>query len=165
MAFNVKVTALGLAAFANALINSTPVVISEVAIGDGGGAPITPTGNETTLYNELNRHPVTGAAIHADNANWIVVDTIVPAEAGGFTIREVGIYADNGDLLAIASYPEQYKPTLAEGFGEDLAMKLIMEVTNAASVTIIDGGTVLYATRTYVQNLIHQTVNWYNQNW
>jgi len=165
MAFYVKVTAAGLAAFANALVNSTPVVISEVAIGDGNGAEIAPTGDETELYNELNRHPVTDAGIHSDHANWIFVDTIVPAEAGGFTIREVGIYADDGTMLAIGKYPEQYKPTPGEGFGEDLSMKLIMEVTNASEVTIIDGGSVLYATRSYVKNVISQMVNWYNLNW
>lgn len=164
-AFGVKVTAAGLAAFADSAINGTPIVFAEVAIGDGNGAPIVPLGSETALYHEIGRHPTTAVTIDPGNPNWIVVETIVPAEAGGFTIREVGIYAAGGTLIAIGSYPEQYKPTLAEQFGEDLHLKLILEVTNAANVTIVDGGSVIYATRTWLEQRLTQTVNWYTLNW
>lgn len=163
--FTVKLTDAGLAAFANAVVNSTPVIISEIAVGDGGGAPIEPTGDETSLYNEIGRHPTTSVEVHDEHANWIVVEGIVPAESGGYTIREVGIYADDGTLIAIAAYPEQYKPALVEGFGEDLTMRLIMMVVNASQITIEDGGSVVYATRVWLEQRLSQTVNWYTLNW
>lgn len=165
MAFNVKLTTAGLAVFADAVANSTPVTLFEIGIGDGNGSAITPTGGETALYNELDRHPILESSIDPDHPNWIVVDVLVPAESGGYTIREIGLYDDADTLLAIASYPEQYKPTLAEGFGEDLRIKFIMEVTNASEVTIIDGGTVEYATITRLYQAMTQVVNWYTLNW
>lgn len=165
MPFLVKMTPAGLAAFAAAYANSTPVNLLEVAIGDGNGAPITPTGNETQLYHELNRHPIESHSIHEDNDNWIVVNFVIPAESGGYTIRELGIYNHNNVLLAIASYPATYKPLLSEGFSSDLEIDAIMMVTNASEITIIDGGSVVYATRVYVTNFVNEYVNWYNLNW
>lgn len=163
--FAVKLTEAGLAAFADAVVNSAPVIIGEIAIGDGGGAPIAPTGEETALYNEIGRHPTTAVTIHDEHDNWIVVEAVVPAESGGYTIREVGIYSNEGTLLAIASYPEQYKPEIAEGFGEDLTMRLIMMVVNASQITIEDGGSVVYATRVWLEQRLSQVVNWYTLNW
>ncbi len=71
----------------------------------------------------------------SQNPNWLVIETHLPPETGGFTIREFGIYTDTGVLFAVGNYPETYKPMLDEGTAVDLVVRVICEVSNAASNT------------------------------
>ena len=87
------------------------------------------------------------SSIDASNPNWIVLETIIMAEDGGFTIREAGIYDDQGDLLAIGKYPETYKPVMSEGSSKDLYVRMILEVTNSATVELKVDPTVILATK------------------
>ena len=47
----------------------------------------------------------------------IIAEQIIPENEGGFWIREIGLYDDEGVLIAVANCPETYKPQLQEGSG------------------------------------------------
>ena len=144
-------TALGGAKLANAHVTGTPVQLTEMAIGDGlDGAAYAPSEDQTALQNEVWRAGINDIHTDADNANWLVIEGVVPEASGGWYVREVGIFDADGDLFAIGKYPETYKPMLAEGSGKDLLIRMILEISNTADVTLKIDPAIVLATRDYV---------------
>ncbi|EAA2065905.1 phage tail protein [Escherichia coli] len=73
---------------------------------------------------------------------------------GGFWMRELGLYDDAGTLIAVANMAESYKPELAEGSGRAQTCRMVIIVSNVASVELsIDASTVM-ATQDYVDDKI-----------
>jgi len=160
--YALRITATGLAKYAAAQLADAAVRLSDVAVGDGGGAPIAIAGDETALYGQVGApHPVIAVAGVDGHPTWIKVTVQIPAEAGGFTMREVGIYDDEADLIAIGAYPEQYKPALAEGFGEDLLLDLIFAYVNAGEVITESAGSSIYPTVEYLERRLSENNTWY----
>ncbi|MBB8429072.1 phage tail protein, partial [Escherichia coli] len=81
-------------------------------------------------------------------------ELVVPPEVGGFWMRELGLYDDAGTLIAVANMAESYKPELAEGSGRAQTCRMVIIVSNVASVELsIDASTVM-ATQDYVDDKI-----------
>ena len=152
--FYMILTNTGFAKMTNAQITSSKVNLTHIAVGDGNGAHYAPQQTATALKKEVWRGPVSSVAPDATNPNWLNIEGLIPATAGGFTIREVGIYDVDGDLIAIGKVPETYKPVLAEGSTKDLYLKVILEVANARSVNMIVDTNVIVASRKYVADKI-----------
>ncbi|MCN4481069.1 phage tail protein, partial [Escherichia coli] len=75
-------------------------------------------------------------------------------EVGGFWMRELGLYDDAGTLIAVSNMAESYKPELAEGSGRAQTCRMVIIVSNVASVELsIDASTVM-ATQDYVDDKI-----------
>lgn len=69
-------------------------------------------------------------------------------------MRELGLYDDAGTLIAVANMAESYKPELAEGSGRAQTCRMVIIVSNVASVELsIDASTVM-ATQDYVDDKI-----------
>ncbi|RFM91911.1 phage tail protein, partial [Salmonella enterica] len=64
--------------------------------------------------------------------------------------REVGVFDDEGELIAIGKFPESYKPLLPGGCGKQVCIRLIMEVSNTTAVTLTVDPSIVLATRDYV---------------
>ncbi|RQW71335.1 hypothetical protein EBB56_09245 [Halomonas sp. YLB-10] len=147
-------TALGEAKIANAIALGTQVNISELAVGDGGGSLPTPDSDRTALVNELRRAPINRIEVDDENPNWIVVEQILPPDVGGWTVRELGLLDDDGNLIAYGNYPETYKPVLSEGSGRTQTIRFVMQVSDTAAVTLKVDPSVVLATREYVDGEI-----------
>ena len=145
-------TAIGEAKLANATALGQTLEFSQMALGDGGGSMPIPSQSREALVNEVRRAPLNAVAIDEDNPNWIVCEQIVPAEVGGWTIRELGIIDADGDLVAVGNFPETYKPILAEGSGRTQTVRMVLQVSNSASVTLKIDPSVVLATREYVDD-------------
>ncbi|WP_225408055.1 pyocin knob domain-containing protein, partial [Escherichia coli] len=77
-----------------------------------------------------------------------------PPEVGGFWMRELGLYDDAGTLIAVSNMAESYKPELAEGSGRAQTCRMVIILSNVASVELsIDASTVM-ATQDYVDDKI-----------
>ena len=137
-------TKIGLNAIARATTMNEKVKFSKFCIGD---AEIHPDVTTTALGHEVWQGSLSSIVVDENNPNWIVLTCIISATVGGFTIREVGIKDEDGNLLAVASYPETYKPILAEGAGKDLIVRVILEVSNTECVELKIDPTVSLATR------------------
>ncbi|WP_348826790.1 phage tail protein [Halomonas sp. RT37] len=148
-------TALGEAKIANAIALGTQVNISELAVGDGGGSLPTPDSDRTALVNELRRAPINRIEVDDENPNWIVVEQILPPDVGGWTVRELGLLDDDGNLIAYGNYPETYKPVLSEGSGRTQTIRFVMQVSDTAAVTLKVDPSVVLATRQYVDDADH----------
>ncbi len=144
-------TSLGAAKLANAHVTGTAVQLTELAIGDGlDGAAYAPSEDQTALENEVWRAGINDIRTGTDNPNWLVIEGVVPEASGGWYVREVGIFDADGDLFAIGKYPVTYKPALAEGSGKDLLIRMVLEISNAADVTLKIDPAIVLATRDYV---------------
>lgn len=150
-------TQIGAAEWVNAELGQTHVPVTHLALGDGNGNPVIPTEAMTTLVHEVHRVPISSITPDVDNAHWLIFEAVVPANVGGWTIREIGLIGGNGagnKLLSIGNFPATYKPVLAEGAAKDLIVRLIIEVGNASVVTLTVDPSVSIASNQSVANAI-----------
>ena len=153
MSFYTLLTTIGAARLANAQATSTTVDLVELAVGDGeDGAAYNPTEAQTELMNEVWRGDINQIYVHAENANWIVIEAVVPEEVGGWFVREVGIFDDAGNMIAIGKYPDTYKPELAEGSAKDLYIRMILQISNTGDVELKIDPAIVLATRKYADD-------------
>ena len=151
--FYTMLTNVGKAKIANASVLNTKVTFSKIAVGDSNGSYYNPTETQTTLVHEVWQGGVGNVKIDEHNSNWIVVESVIPPTTGGFMIREVGLFDDEGDLLVIAKYPETYKPTSDNGTIKELLIRIILEVSNASAVTLKIDPTIVLATKKDIEDL------------
>lgn len=144
-------TNVGAAKLAYALANQLTVNISHMAIGDGNGAPVNPTSAATALVREVHRAQLNQLYQHQDNANWLVAELVLPAEVGGWTIREIGLYDVDGELIFVGNHAEQYKPIQSQGSDETKTVRMVILVSSVAAVTLKTDPTTVMATVDYVQ--------------
>lgn len=148
--YGTLITNIGLAKIANAQITQSKVGLECIALGDGNGAHYVPTTNQTALVNEVWRGPVAEVSIDPKNNNRIIIDAVIPVTVGGFTIREIGVFNDEGHLIAVGQYPEKYKPQLNEGVSEETIIHFVIETNNANVVKLNIDPTVIIASKDYV---------------
>lgn len=147
-------TKIGAATFTNAYAANTPVTLTHLAVGDGNGAAVLPDEDMTALVNERHRVLISSISQDAENPNWLIVEAVIPASVGGWTIREVGVIGTGGHLLVVGNFPETYKPVVAEGSARDLLIRVIFETSSAAEVTLVLDPGVVVATATSVANAV-----------
>lgn len=140
-------TQAGKAKIANASALGNKVNFTHFALGDGNGGYYNPTETQTALKKEVWRGNIGQIVVDENNPSWIVLETIIPAEVGGFTIREAGVFDDEGNLLAIGKYPETYKPLLENGSAKDLYIRMILEVSNTSVVNLKVDPSIILATK------------------
>jgi len=151
--FYTILTDVGQAKLANAIALGQTIDITELAVGDGNGALPVPETSRTALVNEVRRAPINLSEVDDQNPNWVVVEQVLPPDVGGWTIREVGIYDVDGDLIGYGNYPETYKPVLAEGSSRTQTIRFVMEVSDTAAVTLKVDPSVVLATRGYADDI------------
>jgi len=150
--FYTLLTQVGQAKLANAVALGNTIELTHLAVGDGGGSVPTPDSDRTSLINEVRRAPINRVEVDADNPNWVVVEQVMPPDVGGWTIREIGVFDSAGDLIAYGNYPETYKPTLDEGSGRTQTVRMVLQVSDTAAVTLKVDPSVVLATRKYVDD-------------
>ncbi|WZL14749.1 hypothetical protein [Vibrio phage vB_VpaM_XM1] len=121
------------------LASATPenqLNVTEIAVGDGDGGypPISPS--TTSLANEVWRGNAS-LPIRTDDDLVIIFEGSIPANIGGFVVREVGIFDDAGDLIAIGTTSEIEKPDLSSGSSVALTVRLHVLLDNASQVTLM----------------------------
>lgn len=143
-------TSVGNAKLSNALALGLQVILTHLAVGDGNGAVYNPAGTQTALAREVYRAPINAILTDPQNPSWLIVECVIPANFGGWYVREAGIFDEAGDMIAIAKMPESYKAHLDSGAGDDLYVRLILQHTNVSAVTLKIDPSIVLATRSYV---------------
>ncbi|WP_461612305.1 phage tail protein [Clostridium sp. Marseille-QA1073] len=146
-------TSIGKAKIANANTFGNKLNLTTLVLGDGNGKYYNPTENQEAIVNEVWKGNVSSITTDSKNPNWIVIETIIAGNIGGFFIREVGIFDDEGSLIAIGKYPETYKPVISDGSTKDLIIRMILEVSNSANVTLKVDPAIIMATKKDVEVL------------
>lgn len=144
----------GAAKLANAAALGTKLNLTQLAVGDGNGVLPTPDPAQTKLVNQKRIAPLNQLSVDPNNASQIIAEQIIPENEGGFWIREIGLYDDDGDLIAVANCPETYKPLLQEGSGRTQTIRMILIVSSTSAVTLKIDPAIVLATRKYVDDKV-----------
>ncbi|EAX0630294.1 phage tail protein [Salmonella enterica subsp. enterica serovar Typhimurium] len=142
----------GAARLANATMLGSKLNLTQMAVGDANGVLPTPDPAQIKLINQKRIAPLNLLSVDPNNQSQIIAEQIIPENEGGFWIREIGLYDDEGVLIAVANCPETYKPQLQEGSGRTQTIRMILVVTNTEAITLKIDPSVVLATRKYVDD-------------
>lgn len=146
-------TYIGAALHANAQLQQTTVPWTHLVLGDGNGVEPVPNPAQTGVIHEVDRLAISSIAPDPDNPNWIVVEAVIPADRGGYVVRETALMggADGNSCIAVGNYPSATKPLLSEGAGSELIIRVVVEVAHTATVTLKIDPAIVIASRDWVQ--------------
>ncbi|MBH2560687.1 phage tail protein [Serratia ureilytica] len=148
------ITTAGAAKIAAASAGGTQLKIVSMAVGDGNGTLPTPNPAQTKLVNEKYRAALNGLTIDKALKNHILAEMIIPANKGGWWLREMGLYDEAGTLIAVSNMAESYKPKLEEGSGRTQTLRMILIVSSTEAIQVIAGGDTVLATKDFVTDAI-----------
>lgn len=144
----------GATRLANAAALGTKLNLTQMAVGDANGTLPTPDPAQTKLINQKRIAPLNLLTVDPANTSQIIAEQIIPENEGGFWIREIGLYDDDGILIAVANCPETYKPQLQEGSGRTQTIRMILIVSSTSAITLKIDPSVVLATRQYVDDKV-----------
>jgi len=147
-------TEIGEARIANALALGIPLKLTHMAVGDGNGVVPVPDRKQTSLIKEQRRAPINTLDKDPKNPSQIIIEQVLPADVGGWWVREIGIFDDAGNLCAVANCPPSYKPLLSDGAGKDQVVRVVLLVSSTAAVELKIDPAVVLATRKYADDAI-----------
>lgn len=145
-------TTYGLSRLASAEAAGTKINLVEMAVGDGAGNDTTPSEKQTLLVRERFRTKVNRVFQDPADPRIFTAEMIIPASEGGFTLREIGLFDDQGSLFVVGNLPATYKPVEGEGAYSDTTIRLEFVVSNASVVTLQIDPNVAVASQTWVNN-------------
>ena len=154
-------TDYGTRAFAHALSQGQPVPLTQFAVGDGNGQPVTPTASATALVHQTHIAPVSAVSLDPSNNKQVIVELTIPENVGGFYIREMGVFDSQNKLIAYANCPESFKPTESSGSGKVQVLRMILKVESSSAVTLSIDNSVIFVTR---QQMAPKTITATTQN-
>ena len=147
-------TNVGAAKQANADALGVPWKLTEMGVGDANGTDPVPSAAQTSLINEWRRRPLNQLFIDPVNPAVIVAEQVIPADEGGYWIREIGLYDADGDLVAVANCPPSFKPIMSQGSGRTQVVRMNFIVSSTGNITLKIDPSVVLATREYVERRI-----------
>ncbi|WP_291951397.1 phage tail protein [Campylobacter sp.] len=111
---------------------------------------ILPNEEMQSLEDVVYEANINSKSIDEQNPNYVNLMCHVPSNIGGFEVNAIGIYDEEGDLLAVGNTPRTYKPLLEQGSAKELMIKVVMELSNAQEVILKLDPSVIMASRDYV---------------
>nr|UWI48517.1 phage tail protein [Clostridioides difficile] len=146
-------TNIGKAKIANASLVGEKVDFVKIQLGDGGGNEYNPTEEQTVLKNVVWEGKVGNVKTDETMTNCLILESLIPASAGGFVVREIGYLDTEGNLLAISKYRSAYKPKVEDGAVIDMKVKTIFVVSNVSNIELKIDPTIIFATLKDLQDL------------
>ncbi len=153
MKFGAIVTDAGTRKIMDAVHEGKKVNIVDFAVGDGGGVPCTPEFEATGLVNELWRGKVDACYISEESENLLLIETVMPSDVGGFTIREMGVFDDDGILIAVCNTPETQKVRISDGVVHELNLIMEIALSNVDRIELTVDPCVLMATKKDIEDV------------
>lgn len=156
--FYTVLTNIGAAALSNALALGRDVVVTNFAVGDGGGPGFDPTVEDMKAAEDLVNRVYAGAInelkVDEENPARYFIEGIVPVDVGGWTVREAGWYLENGDLFAITKYPPSYKSVLSDGAATELPIRTYVATGAVDNIQLKIDPTVVLATQDFAKRVV-----------
>lgn len=143
-------TAVGEAKQANADALGIPWLITHLGVGDANGTDPTPDRLQTALMHERRRAPLNQLSTDEKNPGLLIAEQVIPADEGGWWIREIGLYDADGDLIAVSNCAPSYKPLLSQGSGRTQVVRMTFIISSTANVVLKIDPSVVLASREYV---------------
>ncbi|TQI66723.1 phage tail protein [Clostridium sp. KNHs216] len=138
------------AAIAQALQTGISKTFKKLAVGDGNGSYYEPAKTQTALRREVWRGDAV-TLVDPDNPRRVIVEADIPANVGGFTVREAGIFDEAGTMMVVSKQPLSEKVAPESGASNDMVIRLRAEVSDASAVTITVDQSAIRATKADVK--------------
>jgi phage-related tail fiber protein len=148
MAYKTILTNNGKIKIADSMANNTPINLAQIAFGDGNGIEPTPDANATSLVREVYRADILSISKYPSDNRVVIAECFIPADVGGFYIRELGVYDSENNLIAISDYPSYFKPT--SGAVAELSVNVMLAVGSDAVIQLMLDPSITLTTRLYV---------------
>jgi len=147
--FYTLLTNSGIEALIKAKEKNKDIKLSKMAVSDNENLP---SCDMTILEDEKYRFDINSIFQDSINPHHLILEGVIPGSVGGFDVCSIGIYTNDGVLFAVGKVPKTYKPLLEQGASKDLTIKVVLEISNSANVTLkVDDGVVL-ATKEYLSS-------------
>lgn len=146
------VTNTGVNLITTATLEGKKVNITHLAVGDGNGAYYQPVPLMTALKNEKWRGTVNNVSINEQSPNMIDVVAVVPSSVGGWTIREMAIFDEVGNMIAICNTPDTEKVIITTGAAGEIELTMHIEISNTGVISFVIDPTVITATKKDLEN-------------
>ena len=147
--FSTVHTTYGLSRISSAEATGTPINLTHFAVGDGSGVPVLPLPGWTALANERWRTTINRIVLDPAHPGRVYIEAVIPFDVGGWTIREIGIFDDSGQLFAAGNFPDVYKTVPSDGSSNDMVVRVELFVLNTAVITLIVDPAVAIATQAW----------------
>lgn len=151
------VTDSGTRKMLEALDRGEKLRLTEFAVGDGGGRYYTPEMDAKELKNEVWRGPINACYISEESENLLIVESVIQSDTGGFTIREMGIFDEDGTMIAICNTPDTQKVKVSDGVVHELDLSMEIALANMDNVELIVDPAVVMATKKDIEHLRIET--------
>ncbi|MEB0106644.1 phage tail protein [Pseudomonas sp. MH9.3] len=148
--FMAILTNVGAAKLANANSLGLPWKLAALGVGDANDTNPMPSATQTKLINELRRAPLNQLMIDPVNPAVIIAEQIIPADVGGWWVREIGLYDEDNDLVAVANCAPSYKALMDQGSARTLIVRMSLIVSSTGNIALKIDPAVVLATREYV---------------
>ena len=152
--FYAILTAIGEAKQANAAALGVAWRITHMGVGDANGTEPQPQRTQTTLINERRRAALNQLSVDPTNSSIIIAEQIIPEDVGGWWIREIGLYDEAGDLVAVGNCAPSYKPLLTQGTGRNQIIRMSLIVSSSEHVELKIDPSIVLASRRFVEQAI-----------
>lgn len=130
------VTEIGKEKITQSILEGTKINLTEFAAGDGGGSYYQPTEDQTALNGEKWRGEVQECKVNPESPNLIEIIAVIPPDEGGFTIREIGAFDEDGNLIVVANTPDTEKVIITTGAAGEVKLIIYMEISNAEIIEL-----------------------------
>jgi hypothetical protein len=117
---------------AEALANGSLIVLTNFVVGDSNGKQVKPDPAQIRLINETYRGDIAELVVSPEQSAQLMAKIVLPTGIGGFTVREVGLLTDAGELYAVANCPSIDKPV----GGVSVNMQFRLAVSDTSNVTL-----------------------------
>jgi phage-related tail fiber protein len=130
--YGTKITTAGATLITNCILAGTKLKITQAAAGDGGGSYYVPSTEQTELVRELWRGPIVSAEQNPTVPNMMDVKIIIDDSVGNFIVREMGLFDEDGTLIAICNTPDTEKVAISTGVDGRLTMLMHIVVVDSS---------------------------------
>ena len=131
-----------------------PFEVTHIALGDGNGRYYEPTTSQTKLVREVWRGNV-------EKCEWteerFYCVTTVPAEVGGFDVREAGVFDAENKLLVITKFPETTKQAPESGTVKQLTIRIELQMSNQELAELVINPNLNVVTMDVLDDTINKT--------
>lgn len=148
-------TTIGQQKKAAAEAGGAPVNITYFKVGDGNGQYYTPSESQADLVNtKYTANFANGTnsqiIVNPNAANEVLYKCFIPADVGGFTIRELGLFDNTNSLILICKLPAQDKFALNSGLYQPLTFTPRIIYTNPQTQAVLTISSQVMASQQYV---------------
>ncbi|MGP1579400.1 MAG: phage tail protein, partial [Wolinella sp.] len=110
----------------------------------------------TALPGEKHRFNINTIEFSKSEANTLICEGVIASEIGGFYVRKVGIYTDDGVLFALGNLPPSYKPLPSDGSTKEISIKVYLQFSNTANITLKVDNSTMPASKEHVERKIKE---------